>query len=227
MLHAPTTTTELVLSICSVGEPELIVLGPRTRALYYEPNAAPLAPRFRLTPGQARAVLGVPLTALADRVVPLTELPAADARQLAHGWLGAPADPGAVLHPYLARAAPAADRETRWIDAAAARLVGMPERPAESVAAVADALGVSERHLRNRFAAAVGVSPKHYARIQRVRRVLADLGSAPWAQLAAQAGFYDQSHLGREFRRLMGVAPGAFAAGRTPAPQRCATTKTA
>ena len=221
MLHAPTTATELVLSVCSVGEPELVVLGPRTRALYYEPNASPLAPHFRLTSGQARAVLGTPVTELADRVVPLSELRRSDARELAHRWIRGRSDPDAVLRPYLAAAAPTADRETRWIDMAAALLLEKP------VAGVADTLGVSERHLRNRFAAAVGVSPKHYARIQRVRRVLTDMGSTSWARLAAQTGFYDQSHLGREFRQLMGVSPGAFAAGRTPAPRRCATTKAA
>jgi AraC-like DNA-binding protein len=220
-MHSPTTSTELVLSVCYTGGPELVVLGPRTRALYYEPSGSPLAPRFRLTAGQARAAFGFPVTELADQVIPL---PHPDAMRLADRWLATPADPAAVLRPYLTAVAPAADRETRWINAAAARLVGSPPT---RVAAVADDLGVSERHLRNRFAAAVGVSPKHYARIQRVRRVLDGIGSAPWAELAAQAGFYDQSHLGREFRQLMGVSPGAFAQGRTPPPQRCATIKAA
>jgi AraC-like DNA-binding protein len=35
-----------------------------------------------------------------------------------------------------------------------------------------------------------------------------------WSGLAAEAGYYDQSHLVAEFRRLMRVTPGAFAAGR-------------
>ncbi|GAA3393600.1 helix-turn-helix domain-containing protein [Cryptosporangium minutisporangium] len=223
MLHAPSTATELVLSVCSPGEPELVALGPRTRALYYRPNAEPLAPRFRLTAGQARAVVGVPLTELADRVVPLSELPAIDAGQLVIRWFDVPGEPGTALGPYLAATAPDAERETRWVRAAADRLVGTAGRPPAGVAAVADDLGVSERHLRNRFAAAVGVSPKHYARIERVRRLLGRIGSAPWARLATEAGFYDQSHLGREFRQLMGVPPGAFAAGHTPPPKGCST----
>ncbi|MFG1921509.1 helix-turn-helix domain-containing protein [Cryptosporangium sp. NPDC048952] len=218
-MHAPTTTTELALSVCHSGSPELMVLGPRTRALYYEPKGGPLAPRFRLTAGQARALFGAPVSEFTDQVVPFLS---PDAGQLAHRWTDAPLDPAAVLGPYLATAAPAADRETRWVDAAAARLsTGSP------IAVVADDLGVSERHLRNRFAAAVGVSPKHYARIQRIRRVLGDIGSAPFAQLAAQAGYYDQSHLGREFRQLMGVSPAAFAAGHTPAPRHCSTLEAA
>ena len=48
-------------------------------------------------------------------------------------------------------------------------------------------LAVSERQLRNLFADGVGVSPKHYARIARVRHILTHARSAPdtpWAQLA-------------------------------------------
>ena len=31
-----------------------------------------------------------------------------------------------------------------------------------------------------------------------------------WAELAAEHGFYDQSHLNREFRDIAGVTPGAY-----------------
>ena len=32
-----------------------------------------------------------------------------------------------------------------------------------------------------------------------------------WAQMAAGAGYFDRSHLIREFRQLAGMAPGAYA----------------
>jgi hypothetical protein len=37
-----------------------------------------------------------------------------------------------------------------------------------------------------------------------------------WAQLAGDAGFYDQLHMAAEFRKIMRVAPGVFTAGRLP-----------
>ncbi len=54
-------------------------------------------------------------------------------------------------------------------------------------------IGVSERHLRNRFAREIGLSPKHFARISRLRRVLDQAGTRRWAGLADDAGFFDQA----------------------------------
>ena len=68
---------------------------------------------------------------------------------------------------------------------------------------------------------AVGVSPKRYARIQRVRVALALQGQFPLARLAVEAGYYDQSHLTAEFRATMGITPHAFISGHLPTPAGC------
>ncbi len=91
----------------------------------------------------------------------------------------------------------------------------------DGVAAAARRLHVSERHLRNLFIEGVGLSPKHFARIDRVRTVLDYAPLRPWADLAAEAGYYDQAHLTGEFRRVMGVPPAAFRRGELPAPTPC------
>jgi AraC-like DNA-binding protein len=94
--------------------------------------------------------------------------------------------------------------------------------PDERVHVVAHKLDVSERQLRNLFDRALGLSPKQYARIHRVRAVLRDAQpGGDLAQLAAQAGYYDQSHMTTEFRRLVGVPPAAFTTGRRPPPTPC------
>jgi AraC-like DNA-binding protein len=56
----------------------------------------------------------------------------------------------------------------------------------------------------------LGMTPKHYARIARLRRVLARGPSSSWARLALETGFHDQSHLIREFRDLLQVTPSTF-----------------
>ncbi len=59
-----------------------------------------------------------------------------------------------------------------------------------------------------------------FARIDRVRTVLAaDAGG--WADIAATAGYYDQSHMTAEFRHFMGVPSAEFTAGRRPAATSC------
>jgi methylphosphotriester-DNA--protein-cysteine methyltransferase len=79
-----------------------------------------------------------------------------------------------------------------------------------SISALAPALGVTRQHLARAFARHVGVSPKMFARVARVRRVLAKArvaSAVDWASLALDAGFYDQAHLSGEIRDITGRTP--------------------
>lgn len=49
----------------------------------------------------------------------------------------------------------------------------------------------------------------------RLARRLLDDGLAP-VVVAAEAGFADQAHLTRHFKRIVGVPPGAYQRERTP-----------
>ncbi|MEV7835398.1 AraC family transcriptional regulator [Streptomyces subrutilus] len=69
-------------------------------------------------------------------------------------------------------------------------------------------------HLVRAFSGAFGIAPHQYLtarRVDRARRLL--LGGQPPGEVAAAAGFYDQSHLSRHFTRLVGAPPGRFARG--------------
>ncbi|MDP3856994.1 MAG: helix-turn-helix domain-containing protein [Stagnimonas sp.] len=73
--------------------------------------------------------------------------------------------------------------------------------------------GYSRKHLNSLFLQQVGQSPKTLARLQRFRAALQLLGGVaqvPWAELAEHCGYYDQSHLIRDFRAFSGYAPGEF-----------------
>ncbi len=78
-------------------------------------------------------------------------------------------------------------------------------------------LGLGARQLERRFRAAVGLSPKvlcRVARMQHAAELLERWPNAGGAELALAAGYYDQAHLGREFRALTGLSPGAYARER-------------
>ncbi|MFJ8821527.1 AraC family transcriptional regulator [Streptomyces sp. NPDC102467] len=69
-------------------------------------------------------------------------------------------------------------------------------------------------HLVRSFGAAYGIAPHQYLmarRVDRARRLLLD-GLSP-GEVAAECGFYDQSHLARHFKRVVGVPPGRYARG--------------
>jgi AraC-like DNA-binding protein len=81
----------------------------------------------------------------------------------------------------------------------------------------AQRLGAHPTHLVRSFSATFGIAPHAYLtgrRIDMARRLL--LAGQPPAQAATSAGFYDQAHLGRHFRRYLGVSPARYAAGRYP-----------
>ncbi|WP_405875686.1 helix-turn-helix domain-containing protein [Streptomyces sp. NBC_00005] len=76
--------------------------------------------------------------------------------------------------------------------------------------------GFGERHLRNRFRAEIGLTPKAAARVIRfdlARRHLARRPGLPdLAGLAADCGYADQSHLDREFAALASCTPSTWLA---------------
>lgn len=163
----------------------------------------------RFTP-QGATCLGVPAAELSDRSVALDDLlPARRVRELGErlAAVASPAD-GVRLVEALLLELPAA-RDT--LVARALDLLDPPAGAGASVAAVARALGVSERQLERRFLARVGVTPKGFATLRRFERAVEAARSSPsLAAAALQAGYYDQSHFIRDFRRFAGATPGEF-----------------
>lgn len=78
----------------------------------------------------------------------------------------------------------------------------------EDLAAVA---GVSAFHFSRLFAAQVGLPPhtfQNQLRLIRSKKLLR--AGRPISSVAAAAGFADQSHFSRHFKRLFGVTPGSY-----------------
>lgn len=82
------------------------------------------------------------------------------------------------------------------------------------VQSLATIASMSVRSLQQRFFAAVGLSPKQYCRIVRLQLTLRMLDDTerPLAQLAQEAGYFDQAHVNRETRSLIGLTPSALRA---------------
>lgn len=87
------------------------------------------------------------------------------------------------------------------------------------IAELADEIGCSRKHLTTQFHEHVGLAPKTIARILRFQQVLQLVNGAPrvdWAEIALTAGYFDQAHFSRDFRRLSGLTPGAYLRQRLP-----------
>lgn len=81
------------------------------------------------------------------------------------------------------------------------------------IAAEARAAGVHPAHASRLFRRRFGVSITDCAQAHSVRRALAHMAQPlALSQIAVAAGFYDQSHMTRVFRRMTGLTPGAHRA---------------
>jgi AraC-like DNA-binding protein len=82
-----------------------------------------------------------------------------------------------------------------------------------SLADLAEVVGLSPFYLCRSFKRIVGLTPHTYQRQIRVRRArqLLDEG-VPISEAAARTGFYDQAHLTRHFKDVIGVTPGRYVA---------------
>lgn len=189
------------------------VMGVRETAhrKYIRGGQRTVAARLRL--GAQQAVLGVPAAALVGRIVALDELwGSGPARRLRERLRAAPdlAAAAAVLDAAIAERLVSTQRRdvrTKLALAAAERLAHA------HVNAVADDLGVSERHLRRVFQETLGMGPKAYVKLTRFDRALRaarEPNRESWASIAANAGYYDQAHLIAEFRAITGVTPRAL-----------------
>ena len=82
---------------------------------------------------------------------------------------------------------------------------------------LAAAARLSAYHFARQFKAATGLPPHQYViarRVERARQLLQAGTDLSLAEVAAHAGFSDQSQFSHHFKRLVGVTPGQF---QTPA----------
>lgn len=86
------------------------------------------------------------------------------------------------------------------------------------IADLAALYSLSERQFHRRFTAETGIAAKTAARILRLQAALrARHHGDSWSAAAASAGYSDQAHLVREFRRSAGSAPARFFRDHRPA----------
>jgi AraC-like DNA-binding protein len=199
----PNGSIEVAVEIGSAPK----VIGPRTRAVMetLAPGSTVVGVRFR--PGAAPAVLGLPASELVDRTVEWDELRSSPGGRVAEaiGDARSPEHAAALLERAVFDLLPEAADPDPVVARAAQEL--LPWRTTD-VRSLQAALFVSERQLRRRILAGIGVAPKVLQRVLRFQAFLALAHQGTdLAALAAEVRYADQSHLTRESMRLAGTTP--------------------
>ncbi|MCC8251565.1 AraC family transcriptional regulator [Saccharothrix luteola] len=120
------------------------------------------------------------------------------------------------LHAHLTRRAPTTPEAEPGLARTLRDLLDAHVTDGLTLSDAATRLAAAPERLVRAFTREFGLPPHRYLtgrRVDLARRLLLD--GLPPAQVAPAVGFYDQSHLTRHFRRMLGTAPGAYARSGT------------
>jgi AraC-like DNA-binding protein len=215
VLGPPIVETPLAGRGVPVVAADGFLIGPHDGPVVNQPTAETFALGVVTTPLGCGPVLGQDAARLRGAVVDLAvawpDLADLRARLLVATRAGA--DPDALLDLLVAHLEHRLAGPAPGLDRCAAAVALLDADPGREIADVARRLGISHGHLDRVFLRHVGLTPRAYARIARLRAVLAGVdvfGSVTWADVAADAGWFDQSHFIRDFKRHTGVTPSAY-----------------
>lgn len=185
-----------------------VLAGPHARSAVIDTAEQRWLVAVEFRSGGAAQLFSMPLSEVCDRFVPIDDMWKSDGRSLRAQLLEAPTPAAkfSVLEEILIRQCrPRFDPAIQYAVAALRR--------GEPLARVTERLGLLPRTLARRFASQVGVTPKRFARLQRLQRVLRAARKLPaphWSVIAMQHGYTDQSHLVHEFREMADITPSGY-----------------
>lgn len=174
-----------------------------------------------LQPATASLLLDGPATVIVDGWVELDSLPGISGSDLTatvrEQLLPNPADPRGHLAALdavctaLTHLLPIGE-EDRLVN----RIIDLVEADASvmRVDQLTERLDIGERRLQRLVLRRTGISPKWLIQRRRLHEAAGRLaaGAVDLATLAVELGYTDQAHLTRDFKRVTGTTPGAFAA---------------
>lgn len=204
-------------------QPRSVVAGQITRCLQLQPAGTIGMVGVRFQPAGAARFVRHPIREWTDRILSMKDLLGADSVELETRILDAPGDSDRIqlLERFLLRQFDAMEDSTQSIRRAVAMIDEYQgQLPVDSLARCA---GLGLRQFERRFTDTVGIGPKLLCRVMRFRRLLKRLQqgrSSSWTERAAACGYYDQSHLIRDFRAFTGRSPQAYLATLHPI-ERC------
>ncbi|GAB3669383.1 helix-turn-helix domain-containing protein [Actinocorallia lasiicapitis] len=170
---------------------------------------------IKFRPGGFQPFLGRPLAEITDSGVPLAALwGEVDAGLFAHDLSRADGleELVAAAEFHLREHWPEPDPQVAFVgDIVDAML---HDRSVARVEDVAERFALSPRSLQRLFQRYVGVTPKWVLQRYRLHEAAARLAAEhtrPWAEVAVELGYFDQSHFIRDFTRAVGMTPAAYA----------------
>ncbi|MBE9211522.1 AraC family transcriptional regulator [Plectonema cf. radiosum LEGE 06105] len=165
----------------------------------------------RFQPGGSVPFFQIPAKELYNQIISLEELWNFHAEQLRENLLKVPRIKARflVLERFLFRMMQS-QKSHPIIDFA---LCEFQKSPIPTVNEVTNKIGISNRYFGQLFSDVVGLTPKLFCRIQRLRRLLillAEKTTVDWSEIALNCGYFDQAHFIHDFRSFAGCCPTTY-----------------
>lgn len=198
-------------------QPRAFIMGQMSKPLSLDPSqGSPALIGVRFRPWGLRAFLGSATSELADRRLNVADVAPAEAEVLVDQIASANtlAERATVLQRFVNSFVKSNDRYHDTQVSSWSQRVMSAEGDLR-LTNLARECDISLRQLERRFQAQVGLTPRLFANVVRFRSVFDKLNGQTlpeWASLATDAGYFDQSHMNRDFRRFLGLSPTAYVA---------------
>ena len=193
-------------------QPRVLLAGQLTHRILIRPSGSVDLFGVRLQPAGAVSVLGIPVDEVTDKIVDLGDMER-NVRSMEDRIAAALSfkERIGLVESFVRRRL----RQTIAGDQAAAIATNLICRfsGSEPVSRIRRRLDISERQFERRFKRTVGIGPKMFSRIVRFQSVLRTVQTGTSTNLldaALGSGYYDQSHLIRDFREFSGMTPADY-----------------
>jgi AraC-like DNA-binding protein len=187
---------------------ESYLIGGRAHSVLAHSTGGLRLAGVKLDPRAARALIRMPLAEFRDNTVSCADLGCKALLDLedAVANVSSPAMLGRLFDTFFLRQLTDEILDECAIHALVQRI--RATRGAQSILQWANAHGIDPRTLERRFIAAMGMTPKQYARVVRFKHSYRRLTSArPEERMTHLDDYYDESHFSREFRHFLGATP--------------------
>jgi AraC-like DNA-binding protein len=184
---------------------DILVYGPATSAKTVTMNPGQRLFGIRFCPGMLPLFIKYPADVLQDAIVRLESVSHETHAKLARLDIsGSPKATVTIVNTFFEEELSKLQAHPILRDLS----TGLPSRDA-SVKALANRLGVSVRQLERVFRKYVGLTPKRFLKIHRFQSIRwgAKDRKSSYAELSAQYGYVDQSHMNKEYKQLAQTTP--------------------
>ncbi|HKP70295.1 MAG TPA: helix-turn-helix domain-containing protein [Pyrinomonadaceae bacterium] len=194
-------------------QPGTLFAGQMSRSIMLRPSGSVKLFGVRLQPAGASSLVNFPVSEITDAIVGFDDACGREGRELEERLnLATTFEERIWIFEAWVRTKRSQTVNRDQLASEASLLIA-EGRGSHSISTIANRIGVSERRLERHFKHRIGISPKTFSRIVRfqavVRSVQNDM-TVDVLETALDLGYYDQSHLIRDFREFSGITPQAF-----------------